>query len=100
MLDAVKKYATRVLLLHLGLLILVVFFVLGAARQVQMSARDEAQAKDKERLQLLADQTARGVESQYDSILKDLDVILRDDAAATSPGAPATMIATTEVAPT
>jgi hypothetical protein len=79
--NEVKRYATRILLLHLGLLILVVSFVLGAAHQVRLSARDEAQEQSKERLQLLADLTARGLESEYTTILSDLYVILRDETA-------------------
>ncbi len=82
MLDAVKRYATRVLVIHLALLILVISVVLGAARQVQVSARTEAQNQSRERLQLLADQTASGLESHYRSILSVLDVVLHDDAQA------------------
>ncbi len=79
MLDAVKRYATRILLIHLALLVLVIFFVMGAARQVQVSAREQAQDERKEVLQVLANQTALGLESNYRSILSDLNVILRDD---------------------
>jgi serine phosphatase RsbU (regulator of sigma subunit) len=87
MLDAVRRYATRILAVHLALLVLVIFFVLGAAREVQVSARMQAQHEAQERLGLLAQQTARGLQSHYSAILADLDVILRDDTtAATQPG--------------
>ncbi len=99
MLDAVRRYATRVLLLHLGLLILVVSFVLLAARQVRTSARQEALTQSMQRLQTLADQTARGLEAQYVSILSDLNVILRPEPATAPAPATASAPATQEAAP-
>ncbi len=96
MFDAVKLYATRIVVLHLALLVRVIAFVLGAARQVQVSARDGAQLQSKERLLLLADQTARGLESHYESIEYDLRVMLSDEANGTTMPAtgPATAPAT------
>jgi serine phosphatase RsbU (regulator of sigma subunit) len=91
MLDAVKRYATRILLLHVVLLGLVVVIVLFAARQVYMSAREQAIEQNGKRLDLLADQTARGIENHYMSIMQDLELILRDESdtsgAATQPRA-------------
>jgi serine phosphatase RsbU (regulator of sigma subunit) len=82
MLDAVKRYATRILLIHLALFVLVISFVAGAARDVQLTAREQAQLQTQDRLELLAQQTARGLQSHYSAILADLDILLRDDTAA------------------
>ena len=84
MLEAVRRYATRVLLIHGALLILVIGVVLGAARQVQVSARVEEQNKERERLEILADEAASGFESHYRSILSVLDVVLHDDSGGTA----------------
>jgi serine phosphatase RsbU (regulator of sigma subunit) len=90
MLEAVRRYATRILAIHMALLVLVIFFVMGAARQVQVSARTQAQHEAQERLELLAQQTARGLQAHYSAILADLDVILRDDTAAATQAAAGT----------
>jgi hypothetical protein len=79
MLDAVKRYATKILFLHVVLLGVVVIVVLFAARQVYMSAREQAIQQSGKRLDLIADQTARGIENHYLSIMQDLTLILRDE---------------------
>jgi hypothetical protein len=79
MLDAVKRYATKILLVHVVLLAVVVIVVVFAARQVYMSAREQAIQQSGKRLDLLADQTARGIENHYLSIMQDLALTLRDE---------------------
>ena len=86
MLDAVKRYATRVLVIHLALLILVISVVLGARGRCRYRHRKRSRTRSRERLQLLADQTASGFESHYRSILSVLDVVLHDDARAGGDG--------------
>ncbi len=79
MLDAVRRYATRVLLLHFvlfGVVLAVVFF---AARAVYRSERRQAIDESSERLQLLAQQTSTGIENYYLSVMSDLNAILRDE---------------------
>jgi serine phosphatase RsbU (regulator of sigma subunit) len=89
MLEAVRRYATKIVLIHVLLFVLVVGTVLFAARQVYSSAREQAMKQSEQRLGLLADQTARGIENHYLSIMSDLELILRDetDPALTQPRA-------------
>jgi serine phosphatase RsbU (regulator of sigma subunit) len=90
MLDAVRRYARKVLLVHLLLLLAVVFVVLGAARAVYRSARTQSIQQNGERMDLLAQQTSRGIENYYMSIMQDLEACLVDetDPASTQPWAP------------
>ena len=92
MMDAVRRYVRRIILLHVLLLALIVVVMLNAAREVYNSAREQAIQQENQRLQLLADQTARGVESYYLGIMQDLTLILRDetDPAGTQTAKPAT----------
>ncbi|MGN6367788.1 MAG: PP2C family protein-serine/threonine phosphatase [Phycisphaerae bacterium] len=70
------------LLLHLFLLMLVVVVVLGAARSIYHSARAQAIKQSAERLDLLSQQTARGIENYYVSIMSDLQALLQDQSEA------------------
>jgi sigma-B regulation protein RsbU (phosphoserine phosphatase) len=90
MLDAVQRYARKVLLVHLLLLALVVFVVLGAARAVYRSARAQSIQQNEERMDLLAQQTSRGIENYYMSIMQDLEACLVDesDPSSTQPWVP------------
>lgn len=68
----VKKFAARILISHLALLALVLAVVFVASRQVYNSAREQTLKQAEERQELLANQTARGIENFYDAILADL----------------------------
>ncbi len=72
---AAKKFATRTVVSHVLLLVIVVAVVIVATRSVYESARDQAIEQALVRQELLARQTARGIQSFYDSILADLDLI-------------------------
>jgi serine phosphatase RsbU (regulator of sigma subunit) len=69
---AIRPFARRVLLIHFALLVAVLVIVFLAAREVYESAREHALAQAQRRQSLLAEETARGVQSYYDSILSDL----------------------------
>jgi len=69
---AIRRFARRVLLIHLALLAAVLIIVFLAAREVYQSAREHALLQAQRRQSLLAEETARGVQSYYDSILSDL----------------------------
>ena len=79
MLEAVRRYARKVLLFHLFLLAVVVLVVLGAARSVYRSARQQAIKDNEQRLQLLSDQTSRGIENYYLGVMSDLEAFLHSD---------------------
>ncbi len=90
MLEAVRRYARKVLLFHLFLLGVVTLVVLGAARSVYRSARQQAIRENEKRLQLLSDQTARGIENYYLGVMSDLEAFLHSDGdtPATQPNRP------------
>jgi hypothetical protein len=85
--EAARRFAQRVLILHLLLLAAVVGLVVLAAREVHSRTRQEALSQVRERQELLASQTARGVESHYRSIIDNLD-LLRGPPEADSNGRP------------
>ena len=72
---AAKRFATRTLVSHVLLLAIVVAVVVVATRSVYESAREQAIDQALVQQELLARQTGRGIESFYDSILADLDLI-------------------------
>jgi len=72
---AVRRFARNILLIHLGLLALVLAMVFFASRAIRDSAREQALRQAQSRQELLASQTARGVEGFYQSILSDLDLL-------------------------
>jgi serine phosphatase RsbU (regulator of sigma subunit)/type II secretory pathway pseudopilin PulG len=72
---AVRRFARNILLIHLGLLALVLAMVFFASRAIRESAREQALRQAQSRQELLASQTARGVEGFYQSILSDLDLL-------------------------
>lgn len=89
-----KRYARRVLLIHVMLLAVVLAMVALASREIFTSTRDEVIAQAQSRQSLLVSQTARGIESHYQSIINNLDLLRRaenEDAAApaTLPSPPA-----------
>ncbi|MCL2641394.1 MAG: serine/threonine-protein phosphatase, partial [Phycisphaerales bacterium] len=96
MLDAVKKFAHRVLLLHAVLLVFVIAIVVMGAREVYQRAREHAIAETKQTQILLARQTAAGIEAYYLGIISQLEKVQRKDppppttATATEPATTAT----------
>jgi serine phosphatase RsbU (regulator of sigma subunit) len=94
MLDAVRRFATKVLLVHLLLIAVVICGVILGARQVYTSARTQAQEQSADRLALVAQQTSAAIETHYQGILSDLELLISSQAkaaaatqAATQPGA-------------
>jgi serine phosphatase RsbU (regulator of sigma subunit) len=75
MYEAARRFARRVLIIHVLLLAAVVGLVVLAAREVYSRTRAEALSQAQERQELLASQTARGVESHYRSIIDNLDLL-------------------------
>jgi len=76
---ATRKFARKVLIIHLILLIGVIVVVIIAAAGVYHSSRKQAIAQAEQREELLAKQTAKGIESYYRSILSDLELIRRSE---------------------
>ncbi|HYE18272.1 MAG TPA: SpoIIE family protein phosphatase [Tepidisphaeraceae bacterium] len=88
--EAARKFARRILLIHLALLIAVCAIVFGASREVYSNTREQAIKQAESRQQVLAYQTAKGIEAFYRSIINDLDLLRQapaeeDDDAATTP---------------
>src|SRR5258706_14951235 len=77
--DAARKFARRVLLIHVALLVAVVGLVYFASREVYQETRAQATEQAKSRQALLAAQTARGIEAFYHSIFNDLDLLRQAD---------------------
>lgn len=76
---AVKRFARNILLLHVVLLAVVLGLVLLASRAIRQSAREQAQQQAEVRQRMLANQTARGIEGFYKSILSDMDLMPRPE---------------------
>ncbi len=96
-----KRYARRVLLIHLLLLVAVLALVASAAREIYSSTREQVIEQATSRQSLLASQTARGIESYYQSILNNLDLLRRaenDDAPGEKASVPEAPVPTRTVA--
>src|SRR5690349_22420157 len=78
---ATRRYLRRVLMIHLGLLVLVAAGVLMVAREVYDHSRQQAIDQARVRHELIARQTSRAIEGHYSAILSDLQVLrqLRTD---------------------
>lgn len=74
---AAKRFASFVLAIHVLLLLLVAAMVFAAAHQVYVEARQQAIDQAIGRQTLLAEQTARGIESYYQSIVDTLELLQR-----------------------
>jgi serine phosphatase RsbU (regulator of sigma subunit) len=74
---AARRFATRTVISHVLLLCVVVAVVVVATRSVYRSAREQAFEQAIVRQEVLARQTARGIESFYSAILSDLDLVKR-----------------------
>src|SRR5687767_4025526 len=70
---AARRFITWILAIHLLLLAVIVTIVLLASRSVYESARQQAKVQAKTRQELLATQTARGIERFYGAIVDSLD---------------------------
>src|SRR5436190_18939121 len=77
--DAAKNFVRRVLLIHLALLLGVVGVVFFAARGVYDETQAQATEQAQSRQRMLAQQTARGIETSYRSIFSDLDLLRQAD---------------------
>src|SRR5438132_1796025 len=74
-----KIFARWVLAIHLVLLVVVIAMVYVAAREVHVRARAQAMTAAANAQELLAAQTADGIETFYASIGNNLDLIHRAD---------------------
>src|SRR5687768_11620706 len=79
--QAVRRFARNVLLLHLAALVVVLVVVFFASRGIERAAREQAMRQAQARQQLLANQTARGIENYYQAILSDMDLLPREPGA-------------------
>lgn len=79
MYEAARKFILRVLLLHAIALVLVVGLTLIAGRNIYEKARQQVLDDYTVRQHILAQQTARGVEALYSSIMSDLDTLRRTE---------------------
>jgi serine phosphatase RsbU (regulator of sigma subunit) len=78
MLQNVRRFARKVLLAHLVILLIVIALVVLAARSVYDNAHAEVVARAKERQQLLATETVNGISAYYASILSGMDAVNRN----------------------
>jgi serine phosphatase RsbU (regulator of sigma subunit) len=91
---AARRFATRTVISHVLLLAVVIAVVVVATRSVYKSAREQALDQAIVRQEVLARQTARGIETFYAAILSDLDLIKRAEEQSNDPAAIASMSAT------
>ncbi|MDB5330017.1 MAG: sodium/solute symporter, and family protein serine/threonine phosphatase domain protein [Phycisphaerales bacterium] len=73
--QGLKRFVGRILAVHLLLLAVLLAVVWSASRHIYHSARSQALRQAEERQNLLANQTAQGVEGFYQSILGDLNLL-------------------------
>lgn len=84
--EATRRFARRVLLVHLLLLVVVVLLVIAAAREIYHNTRQEVLQQAVQRQELLASQTAGAIEGYYQAILSDLEFARRAEEAALAAG--------------
>jgi serine phosphatase RsbU (regulator of sigma subunit) len=87
MFEAARKFATRVILIHLGLLLAIIAMVAVGAYRFYNTALQRAVEETQRRQELLARQTATGIEAYYRSIISDLIVLERKEDSSTQPAA-------------
>jgi serine phosphatase RsbU (regulator of sigma subunit) len=91
--DAARRFARRIILFHVLLLLAVLAVVALAVRHIYLNAREQVKVEAEDRQQLLVNQTATGIQSYYKSIQDDMDLIYRAEqeqaSTATSTTAPA-----------
>ncbi|MFI5378290.1 MAG: PP2C family protein-serine/threonine phosphatase [Tepidisphaerales bacterium] len=76
--ELARRYARKILLIHLLLLVVIAAGVTLAARGVYNRAREQAIEQFLDKQGLLAQQTSNGIESHYRAILSSLDILERD----------------------
>src|SRR5438874_11540457 len=79
--EAARRFVGWILGLNLVLLGVVMALVFFAAMEVYQRTRDEAMRQAEARQVLLAGQTSEGIESYYQSIVDDLDLLRRAETA-------------------
>lgn len=79
MADLVRKFATRVLLLHFLAFIVVLALVAGAAFQLYQDTRAQLLKNAIARRELLVGQTSRAIAEFFDGIIDNLDLIRRSE---------------------
>jgi len=70
-----RQFARKVLLVHLAALLVVMAIVAAAARVVYFNARDQALDQAKHTQELLAKQTALGIQNYYESVSGVLNLL-------------------------
>ena len=71
---SLKRFARRMLLVHLALLVPLLAVIFVATREVYQSARAQAKQQAQKQQQLLVNETASGIRGYYDSIFGDLEL--------------------------
>jgi serine phosphatase RsbU (regulator of sigma subunit)/type II secretory pathway pseudopilin PulG len=88
---AAQRFIRTVLAIHLALLIIVALIVAGAAHNIRRKAREEAIAQAQSTQELIAQQTARGVENYYHAVTSVLELLRpsqEEEGATTAPSGP------------
>ena len=71
---SLKRFARRIILVHLALFLGVIALVVGASHALYLSAHEQAQDESLKQLSLLANQTGSGLRGYYDGIVNDLEL--------------------------
>lgn len=72
--QSTRRFAQRILVIHLLLLVALLAVVFAASWAIYRSARDQAFEQAQRQQSLLVTQTARGLKEYYDSIFSDLEL--------------------------
>lgn len=86
--DAAKRYARRILLVHLLVFVFLIVFVVFAAKEVYDRTKREVIARTTARQTVVLNQAARGIEGFYQVLVDDIDLLQRVEK--TAPGAATT----------
>ncbi|MGA2499142.1 MAG: PP2C family protein-serine/threonine phosphatase [Tepidisphaeraceae bacterium] len=76
--ELARRYARKILLIHLLLLGVIAICITLAARGVYNRAREQALEQFLDKQSLLAHQTSNGIETHYRAIVSSLDILERD----------------------
>ena len=76
---AARRYARKVMLIHLTLLLLVLAIVAAAVKYMYYSARGQALTQAQQTQELLTRQTALGIENYYESVTNVLNLLQPPD---------------------
>jgi serine phosphatase RsbU (regulator of sigma subunit) len=87
---AAHRFIRSVLAIHLALLLIVALIVAGAARNIRHKAREQALMQAQSTQELIAKQTARGVENYYHAVTSVLELLepSQEEGATGASGAP------------